>query len=50
MFSRIRSTAADRIAKSQSSKQGALSLIPHTKAHRAKENTRPKGPRASEIF
>jgi hypothetical protein len=50
MFRRIRSTAADRIAKSQSSTQGFLTLIPHTKAHLAKENTRPKGPRASEVF
>jgi hypothetical protein len=50
MFNRITSPAADHIAKSQSRKQGALSLIPHTKAHRAKENTRPKGPRASEVF
>jgi hypothetical protein len=50
MFNRITSPAADRIAKSQSRTQVALSLIPHTKAHRAKENTRPKGPRASEVF
>jgi hypothetical protein len=50
MFNRITSPAADHIAKSQSRKQGALTLIPHTKAHRAKENTRPKGPRVSEVF
>jgi hypothetical protein len=50
MFSRITSPAADRIAKSQSSTQGFLTLIPHTKAHRAKENTRPNGPRAFETF
>jgi hypothetical protein len=50
MFNRITSPAADRIAKSQSRTQGALTLIPHTKAHRAKENTRPKGPRVFETF